>query len=368
MKLNAYKGLRCMVFLAVLGLLVSAVSFIAIPDQIVKEQTALYQEQEEDTIDIVYVGSSTTYQYYDVMTVWEEYGITSMCYASSALPFDLTIAMIELAQENQTPEVFVIDLRSVLLNEFNTKYYGMKETSAQKEAFINALNLLPNVLDKCGALASSNILEGEKYMHVFGILYYHDGFMEALQSSAENGFNISALEYKGNVRLSYEVDDLTDRDFDFSTREEDETYELTEDTKQSLLEVLEYCEENELNVYFTFTPYVGARNVEDENIRREIGEFITEYGYPFYDFKADFDEIGLVVTEDYYNKNHVNVLGAEKYTLYAMEYILDEYEIDPDYSQEVIDDWNMELEGWKLYYMQNIETLYGEIEEINKEL
>lgn len=357
-----------MVFLCLLAILVSGASYLSIPNVVLKKQTVLYEEQPEDSVDIVYVGSSSTYQFYDIMAVWEEYGITSMCYVSSSLPFDMTSSMIELAEENQDPKLYVIDLRSIFVNDFKTKYYGTYETEKQQEAFISALNLLPESWSTWSTILNTNLVDGQEYLYLFDLLYNHEGFISGLTTYIDNGFTGNELEYKGNVRLSYSVANMTEDDVDFSLIEEDENYELTDVTIERMVELFEYCEANELEVYFTFTPYVGARNVDDQNIRRELGELVTEYGYAFHDFKAEFEEMGMDLTTDFYDGNHVNVLGAEKYTLYAMEYILDEYEIVPDYDQEVIDDWNEELADWNAYYDRKSVELYEGIEAIQVEI
>lgn len=339
---------KVILFLTIVAVLLVIISNVCIPDLLLKQQNLLYEEEPEDSIDIAFVGSSATYKFYDVMTIWNEYEVTSMCYFNDAMPYDFVIPLLEFIQERQDPEVYVIDLRHIITDEYKLQYLGEYETDTQKAAFVDALNLLPNSWSKWELIADSVYTEDEIYMYALSILFNHEAFVDGIGDLIQNNFNIEALDYKGN-KLVYSVNDLTDTYVDFDEIEEDETYTLTEDTTARLIELLEYCDENKINAFFTITPYVHSKGVVDEDIRREFGEVIAEYGYPYVDYRDQIEEIGLDFTTDFYDKTHANASGATKYTLYAMEDILEAYEFETDYEQDIIDSWNQEYEEWVVY-------------------
>lgn len=349
-------------FLIIVFGLIIAVGNFAIPDNTIKKQIELYEEQPEDSIDIALIGNSSTRAYYDVMTIWDEYGITSMSYAISGMPFDLTIPMIEYVLEDQSPDLFVVELRKVMEEDGNLKYYGMYETSSKTEAYVNALNLFPASIYRIQTILSSNFLEGENYMFWVPLLYNHDGTMDGFMTWIENGFTTDTLDYKQNIRLSYEVSDMTDSYVDFDMEDFDESYTLAEETVERIVELLEYCDEKELNVYFTFSPYINSKHSSDQEARAAIVELVESYGYPVTDYRSEFEEIGLDITTDFRDSSHTNILGANKYTLYAMEDFLEAYDIDTSHDQEVIDDWDATYEDWAVYYDRKIEGLYEDIE------
>lgn len=360
--MKRYKVLRCVLFLMVLVFIIGIISGVAIPNTTIKRQIELYEEQPSDSIDIAFIGNSSTRAYYDVMTIWDTYGITSMSYAISGMPFDLTIPMIEYVLEDQSPELVVIELRKVLQEDSTIKYSGMYETVSKQEAYISALNIFPESVYRTETVLSSNFLEGSQYMFLADILYNHGSAIDYLYEWAQDGFTIKALTYKQNVRLSYEVNDLTDSYVDFDEKEFYEDYTLADETVERIVEVIEYCEEKELNVYFTFSPYVDSKHTYDEEARTAIVELVESYGYPITDYRSEFEEIGLDVTTDYRDASHVNVLGANKYTLYAMEDFLEVYDISKDYDQEVIESWNETYDDWEKYYDKKVENLFADIE------
>lgn len=362
--MKKYKILRCILFLVVLVLIIGVISDVAIPETMIKRQIALYEEQPTDSIDIAFIGNSSTRAYYDVMTIWDTYGITSMSYAISGMPYDLTIPMIEYVLEDQSPELFVIELRKVLQEDSTIKYFGMYETESKEEAYISALNLFPESIYRLDEVWSSNFLEGERYMFFSDILYNHESAFDYIYEWAVGGFSVEALEYKQNERLSFAVTDMTDSYVVFDETEFNEDYTLADETVERIVELLEYCEEKELNVYFTFSPYVDSKHVYDAEARSEIVELVESYGYPITDYRSEFEEIGLDVTTDFQDASHVNILGANKYTLYAMEDFLEVYDISSDYDQEVVDSWDETYALWESYYDRKMENLIsGDVEE-----
>lgn len=339
---------KTLCFLAIVGIILGIVTVICVPSDLLKEQYVLYQEEPEDTIDIAFVGSSATYRYYDVMAVWDEYNITSMGYYVASMPFDYIITMLELVQENQSPEIYVIDLRHLLLDEYKQQYYGSYESEKQQTAVRNALNLLPDSWNKWSTILESKYLFDGEYLLFADILYNHDNFLDGMVYLIQNNFTIDAMDYKGNY-LTFNTVDLSDEYVDFSLVEEHEEYTLSDHTVERLTELMVYCDENDINAYFTITPYVHQKCVTDLDIRREFGELIEDYGYPYTDFKSEFEEIGMDPETDFVDENHANYLGAEKYTLYAMEYFLEAYDVDAEYDEDVIADWDSTYEDWEAY-------------------
>ncbi len=363
MKKNKKKLAQAVLFVAIVIALLFGANQLSVPSDPIQGQNILYATEPEDTIDIAFIGSSSTYRFYDVMAVWNEYGITSMCYFVASMPYDFVIPMIELAQERQDPEVYVIDLRHIITDEYKVQYFGYYESDTQKAAFINALNLINNPIEKLKTILSYEYTDDAAYVYELGVLYNHESFAQGFATWVSNGFKTEEMPYKGNY-ISYSVNDLTDTYVDFDEVEEHEDYTLSASTTERLIELLEYCDDNDINAYFTITPYVHSKCFVDQDIRREIGELVTAYGYPYKDYRADFEEIGLDLTSDFYDKTHANALGAEKYTLYAMEDILEVYDIEPEYDQAVIDDWDAAYEEWAIMDKEETAELYEDVEEL----
>ncbi len=340
MKNNILRALSTVLFFAIVLTLLMASGRIAMPSIITQKQNLLHDTTPKNSVDIAFIGSSTTYRYYSVMDIWNSYGITSCTYFGADLPFEFSVPMMEYVQSTQSPQLYVLDLRSVLEDEFQIRYFGEHETPVHEDAFANALNLLNSPLSRASAVLESSYFEGEEYLQIFKLLYNHEAFSDRLYSPVT-----SPLFFQGGQLMMASIRDVSLLYEDFSQVQESE-YTLTEETKTRLDEVFDYCTQNDLNVYFTFTPYADAVNVQDVNIRREIGEYVTQSGFAFTDFRSKFEQIGLEPATDFYDTRHVNVFGAKKYTQFAMEYFLAEYEIVPNHEEAVVAQWQDEYALW----------------------
>ncbi len=354
MKKTVYRILSTVLFFAIVGTLLMVSGRITIPALITKKQILLYEGTVENSIDIAFIGSSSSYRYYNIMGIWDEYGITSSTFFGVDLPFEFTIPMMEYVQTMQSAQLYVVDLRSVLEDEFQIRYFGEYRTQVHQDAFASALDLLNEPISRASVVLGNSYFEGTEYLQIFKLLYNHEAFATGVSML----FTAPLAAY-GNQTMQFEAQNLSYYYEEFS-QVNDSEYTLTNETKERLFEVFEYCEQNNLNVYFTFTPYIDSINPQDENIRREIGEFVTENGFYFTDFRSKFEEIGLSPVTDFYDTRHVNVLGADKYTQFAMDYFLNAYEIVPDHNADIVEQWDHQFDYWSYIYNAKLPELSEE--------
>lgn len=368
MYIKFLKIIKAIMFVCIACLLLVFIRNTSIPSHFIKQELIQFSDQEENSIDIAFIGSSSTHAYYNNMLIWNEYGITSMTFTNPSLPFDFTISLIDSVIKMQDPEVFVIDLRSLLVDEYNMKYYGSYETTYEKSSYISALNLLSDPFIRWDAISNYSCLSDGLYLQYFDFLYNHEDFFNGVVTKITGKTDTSPYNFKGNNKLSFSIENLSDYSIVDGFICDDENYELSTETVERLCTLLDYCQTNEINVCFNFTPYVFEERVtSDDDIRREIGEIVIDYGFSFNDYKENYEDIGLDLSNDFEDIYHVNAIGATKYTTYAMDDILSQYDIQTDYSQELIDEWDAEYAEWEVYYAENVAKLYEEIELANNE-
>lgn len=354
------KLISTIIFLLIAALLLDHIGVYVIPRSSLQQQDIMVEEESDFTIDIAFIGSSSTYRYYDPMTVWGEYGITSIVYGSPAFTFDTTIAMIEYAQANQNFSVYVIDLRCLLIDEYYSKYYGTYIRSATQTYFYETLTMIPTSFVKTAFVLNSNYSDSDAYLHIFDAMYYHSSFLTE-DPIYEDYYELEAYSHYGSGRLALSSSDVSESYVDFTTVQEQD-YTLTDETVQRLTELLEYGVDNDIKIFFAFTPYVGEKSEYDVDIMREITTLIESYGFPCEDYRTDFTVYGLDVRTDFYNENHTNLYGAQKYTSYAMQDISQYLGETSDYSAEQIDSWNETYEDWTNNYEEYTRTLEAKVE------
>lgn len=341
----------------------SVISFWGLADGVIRSRVVAYEELEEDSIDIAFVGTSSSYRYYDVMDIWNEYGITSYSYALASLPIDNIIGMLETVRENQDPEVYVIDLRSTITQEYREKVYGYYQMESAVETTIRSFSLMPTSITKWSMIYDSDFLNGQEYSIALDPLYNHSTIQTNIKNAVFGDIiDTSGLLYQGNSQLSAEVANREKNYVDYSDVELKE-YTLSEEITEKLTEIFDYCKENEMNVYFNFVPYVSSKNNYDPEIRNAIGELVTENGFAFTDYRADFEQFNFDLTTDFYDINHTNMLGATKYTEIAIKDILEAYPIETDYSDELVAEWDQSYEDWLIYRETKVLEIYQQVEE-----
>ena len=72
----------------------------------------------------------------------------------------------------------------------------------------------------------------------------------------------------------------------------------------------------------------------------EIKKLIESYGYSFVNFENAYDAIGLDTQKDFYNPDHLNIYGMEKFTAFFGKFICDNYDVKTAHTAETVEEWN----------------------------
>jgi hypothetical protein len=108
------------------------------------------------------------------------------------------------------------------------------------------------------------------------------------------------------------------------------TQELQPQSEQYLREFLEYCKGEDIqNVVFVRFPHrINSEEKYDRFCRgNRAGEIIAEFGYPFLNFEGKDNLVGLSPEYDYYDNDHLNIYGQQKFTRYLSEVLMNEYNL-----------------------------------------
>lgn len=77
---------------------------------------------KQEKVDMVYVGGSAAFVYWQPLKAWNECGYTSYNCATDSIPAESIKAYIEEARKLQNPELFVVGIRAF-------QYYSDKPQS-----------------------------------------------------------------------------------------------------------------------------------------------------------------------------------------------------------------------------------------------
>ena len=272
--------------------------------------------EKEGDLDVVCIGASTMVEYFQPLTAWHEYGYTSYNYATLYGQMDLYWRYMDRVLETHNPELFVVDLR--MLATLNEEVYeqGLRFWTDSLPVFSKDRYLsLQDYFDR-HLLSETD----DKISYYLDIAKYHTN--TGALGSADN------WRYRNNRGKSkskgYELSSVH-HFFEEPVIDTEGKAELTQIQSEVLYQLLDYCREKDLNVLFVVCPYVVPQ--EDQQVYNTAKDIVASYGYQFINANEFYDEIGLDFSTDMKNINHVNSVGAEKYTGFLSEYIISHYDI-----------------------------------------
>lgn len=265
--------------------------------------------KEEKELDVVYIGGSAAFVYWEAPRAWGEYGIRSYNYATNTIQAEMILGNIREVRKTVEPKLFVIGVRAFQYWSEANSEAGMRNVS---DSMDYSWNRWRTVYDYA---VNRSMESREMPAYYLDIAKYHT--------------NVGALGSRGNWELSDNRGSVAYNGWEFIPLHEalslpegfmtQERKELAEGSKATLVKLLEYCRQEELEVLFVVCPYWITK--ENKMLYRSMQDMVESYGYGFLDANEYYEEMGIDFSTDFYNVNHVNPYGAEKYTRFLAEYI-----------------------------------------------
>lgn len=288
-------------------------------DHNVYKLDAFYAEPK-NTLDVVLLGASEVFTDFSSGYAYDLYGFTSYPYALDSNPGALYEAQLREILRCQNPKKIVVEINGFLYEETDPL-----TASGSLRRLVNNIPFTWNKVDTI--LKNAN--KEDMYFVFFSLAKDHerwkewdtqwDQFLERLH------FRRNGSVLKGNLTTlnTYRGPDHRDVSGDEATAP------LEPVSESCLRSFLEFCKEEQVdNVIFVRFPHVIST---DENYERfcrgnEAGRIIEEYGFEYLNLEKEFYQIGLE-PEDFYNEDHMNIYGQQKFTDYFGRILAEEYGI-----------------------------------------
>ncbi len=304
--------------------------------------------EEKDTIDVVTIGSSAMYRYFNNPIFWETYNLTSYNLCSASQPVEIIGDLMDEARKEQNPQLFVVETRKfVKYSDLKTKaeLLGMEEADedeiTDEESGLENIELR-RVTDNMKysrnrfEMIEQNV-EGdwkEKLDYHLDIIRYH--------SNWENLSDMNDLKYyrnsKDNVKKGWSNIFIVKPKKPIGDLKNTEPLPIGKEAEAEITKLLEKCRKEQINVVFVSTPWVA--NEEQRRRNLYLGELIESYGFRFYDGNEHVEEAGIDYASDFYNGSHVNTWGSEKFTKTFGKYLVENYELDATHEKKVKKSWD----------------------------
>lgn len=311
-----------------------------------------FYELEDDSVDVLILGSSHAYQSFNTGVLWNDYGIASYVLGGSVQPIWNTYYYLKEALKTQTPELIVLEGYCVYQNHkfaddsriiCNT--YGMKWSK-----------------DKIDAIKISSPKERWNEF-IIGYTQYHTRYSElSKEDFYKNKGNPLYNDWKGfgcnmatKARESTDVTGMDGRSPLY--RKSEEYYRKT----------IELAQENNIPIVVVIAPYAGI-NGDVELLFNTASDIASEYNVNFINCNLSLSEIGIDYTTDAADGNHLNYKGNQKFTRYIGALLKDNYVIsdhrgDTNYAswQRNADYISQQIYNQELSEMDDAEDIFKKI-------
>lgn len=325
--------IKAVAFVAIFAVLLGAVSKVMTypADYRNYQWVAGFYEEEENSLDAVYIGSSNCYAFWSPLTAWEEFGIAVFPYSTNAQPFIAAKYLIQETKKTQPDALFIVDINT--LEDSSLMIESMHHLVDYMPFSLNKIALTKHLADAGGYSLSESM---ELYLP---IIRYHDRWDEL----NPDDFNYKLDGLKGaSTYYSFLAES---RDISESYITTDEEFELEEELKASVNDLLDYCDEEQVKVLFVTVP---RQEVDVDMVKRfnAVNNLIASRGYPTLNLNGMTEEVGIDLTKDYYNDKHTNIHGAIKFTRYLSEYLIENYHLEDKRGNEAYAGWD---NAWNMY-------------------
>ena len=291
-----------------------------------------YYEQEENSIDALFIGNSHVYRYWQPAFAWEQHGLASMEWSTSDLPYGAMKNVVIEALKTQSPKVLVLDA-SVFAN-------GKDGPSNKIYLLLDNMKYSANYFDMIRNFCEFSDVEGmEKLQYYFPMIQFHSRWTELteldfrqtmpsyLNSCYQENFLAKTIQPVEHI--------VTDKRVAIAPRSED-----------ALRDLLGWCQKQDVEILFYIAPMLRK---EKQTARfNYIGDIIKEYGQEFVNFNDGdlYGMFGFVESEDFQDRNHTNIKGSYKFTNVFGEYLKERYGLSDRSGGAPYADWDAQASAY----------------------
>ncbi len=339
------KVLSCIVFLCLLAGILSYVNVVLTAKQTARQLTpmAVYHDfysMEENTVDVIFLGSSHTYSGFSPQYLYDSFGIRSYNLGSSQQDLTLSYYWLKEALQTQSPKAVVLDTCTFF------QWFNDNNTNAQEGFVRKAMDFMrwgPNKLEAVWTLSRLEPEELSLESFFLPNIRYHNRWKELTREDVEYKETFVTGQSKGYSGMYVEKGGRT---LDpIVPGESEDTQDFYGPQVPYIHKLIDLCREEGIALILVRTPYdfstAGQYNA--------LTAFAREEQLPFYDFneKSLYEATGFDFGQDIDDNNHCNVWGAQKLTAFVGKILQEEYGIP-----SVRDD---QYEATRTYYQESLE-------------
>ena len=257
---------------------------------------------EENSLDVLFIGSSQILRGVDPVQLEEETGLRAYSRATTKQAASVSYYYLKNALKTQSPRMVVID-PSTLYTEYDAD---------EDEAFVRyAFDTMPLDFDKVSAVRDTIRTAEDQHMldYLLPAVYYHDRLFEM------TGFDweYPLLKDKSDPnRGAILLDDIAPQTFVPLTGDSVTPEPYAESSLYWYEKTIDLCKERDIRFVMLRMP----RTTWTEDLHAGDAAFAEAHNIPLLDFNMEelYAETGLDDQTDFFDRNHLCATGAHKLT------------------------------------------------------
>lgn len=294
-----------------------------------------FYEEPEQSIDVLYLGTSHLMCSCSPMLIWEKTGITGYNLSTERQYLGLSYYWVQEVFKYQSPKLVVLDGMSLLAWPFS----GME--SRQRKA-LDYMRWSETKVAAIDAVCEYD-QETDKLSYYLPFLMYHSRWDELTKSDFSFVFEDKKYIPKGYF-VCYEGGDEAYADCDFMPVTGEHKV-MAMATIEYFDMIQEYCQERGAELLVIVPPRTEQWSQENHD---DITAFTQSRGVNFLDFNTPemLEELDFDHYTDMYDPWHCSGFGGDKVSAWLADYLAENYSFDA-HDDVTTDRWDLELAQYK---------------------
>lgn len=265
-----------------------------------------FYNEEENSMDVMFFGSSHMYCTVDPVLLEEQSGLKSYILATQEQPVWVSYYYMKEALKTQSPKIMVFEVNMMVQED----EYGEESTI---HSAIDPIKLSKNKVE----MVYASVPPGQRRHYIFNIMKYHVRWEELEKEDFVQDYLDERDAYRGYVRLE-QVTPIEERD---DLRDVTEIGQPIEKAMVYLNKIIDLAEEEGFKLILIKSP--SNATVEEKQIYNAAEELAIQRGVTYIDYNMLYDELALDLETDFYDRRHLNDKGVAKFTPYFADFLMD---------------------------------------------
>lgn len=320
------------IFSAVIFLILGIALFLPISETLRKktaEETDMvhsFYAIEEDTLDVLFLGSSHAYYGIQPNELWKEYGITSYSMASPEQTAATSYFLLKEAFAYQKPKV-------VVLESYYLWYNGLYNSESRLRQAFDGMRLGANKIEMIQTMLEGSGIKN-KLTYAIPFLKYHSRWQEL------EDYDFHTKAYLKGARIDFTTAEVEDPGIPKKAAA------VPELSLEYLDKMIALCEENDAEFVVTAIPF-GIETNKKRYKRRQglnltLEGILEEKGIPFLFYQRDYGDV-IDFSTDFRDKTHLNTAGAQKLTAHLGGWLAEQYGLSGHKGEAEYASWDEDL-------------------------